>query len=99
MPEGTYTLGGQQVTLSGGIARLADGTIAGSATNLFECMRAAMLFGIPEADAVRSATCNPACAAGAGSIAGIIATGRKADFIVCRSDYTGKRVFLGGKEI
>lgn len=29
MPDGEYELGGQQVFLSGGVARLADGTIAG----------------------------------------------------------------------
>ena len=30
---------------------------------------------------------------------GSIATGLKADFIICRSDYTGKRVFMDGKEL
>ena len=39
MPDGSYELGGQQVFLSENVARLADGTIAGSATNLFDCMR------------------------------------------------------------
>ena len=32
MPDGQYELGGQDVFLKGGIAKLADGTIAGSAT-------------------------------------------------------------------
>ncbi len=99
MPDGEYTLGGQPVFLSGGAARLADGTLAGSATNLFDCMRKAILFGIPEADAVCAATINPACALGAQGQVGSIATGKLADFIVCRSDYTQRRVFLGGKEL
>jgi N-acetylglucosamine-6-phosphate deacetylase len=99
MPEGEYELGGQQVYLKDGIAKLADGTIAGAATNLFECMKNAILFGIEEADAVRAATFNPACALGAQDKVGSIATGKYADFIVCRSDYTGKRVFMSGKEI
>ena len=99
MPDGEYELGGQAVFLSGGVAKLADGTLAGSATNLFDCMRNAILFGIPEADAVRASTFNPACALGVQDRIGSIATGKLADFIICRGDYTGKRVFLGGKEL
>ncbi len=99
MPDGEYELGGQPVFLADGVAKLADGTLAGSATNLFDCMKNAILFGIPEADAVRSSTINPACALGVQNRVGSIATGKYADFIICRSDYTGKRVFIGGKEI
>ncbi len=99
MPDGEYELGGQPIFLSGGVARLADGTIAGAATNLFDCMKNAILFGIPEEDAVRASSYNPACALGVQDQVGSIATGRYADFIVCRSDYTGKRVFMGGKEL
>ncbi len=99
MPEGEYELGGQQVYLSGGVARLADGTLAGAASNLFECMYNAILFGIDEVDAIRAATFNPACALGVQDKVGSIATGKYADFIVCRSDYSGKRVFLGGREL
>ena len=99
MPDGEYELGGQQVFLAGGVARLADGTIAGSATNLYDCMINAMAFGIPEADAIRAATYNPTCAIGAAELIGSIETGKYADFLVCSPDYTQKRVFLGGKEI
>ena len=99
MPDGEYELGGQMAKLSGGVAKLADGTIAGAATNLYQGMVNAILFGIPEADAVRAATFNPACALGVQDQVGSIATGKKADFIICRSDYTGKRVFMDGKEL
>ena len=99
MPDGEYELGGQPVFLAGGVAKLADGTLAGSATNLFDCMVNAILFGIEEKDAVRAATFNPACALGVQDKTGSIATGKIADFIICRSDYTGKRVFMSGVEI
>ena len=99
MPDGEYELGGQPVFLSGGVARLADGTLAGSATNLYDCMKNAVLFGIPETDAIRASTFNPACALGVQDQVGSIAAGKLADFIVCRSDYSGRRVFMGGKEI
>ena len=99
LPEGEYELGGQTAYLSGGVAKLADGTIAGAATNLYQGMVNAILFGVPEADAVRAATYNPACALGVQDQVGAIAPGHKADFIICRSDYTGKRVFMDGKEL
>ena len=60
MPDGQYTLGGQDVFLKGSIAHLADGTIAGSATNLYDCMRTAVSFGIAEEEAILSAALNPA---------------------------------------
>lgn len=99
MPDGKYSLGGQTVTLCGGIARLDDGTIAGSASNLYECLVNTISFGIAEEDAVRSATYNPACAIGADDKVGSIATGKLADFLVCSADYKEKRVFQSGKEI
>ncbi len=99
MPEGEYELGGQQIFLKGGIAKLADGTVAGSATNLYEGMRNAILFGVSETDAVRAATFNPACALGVQDRVGSIATGKLADFLVCRGDYTAKQVYIGGEAI
>lgn len=97
MPDGTYELGGQEVILSGGVARLCDGTLAGSSTNLYECMRRAMSFGIPEADAVRAATYNPACVLKESRRVGAIAPGMIADFLVCSADYSQRKVYLGGK--
>ncbi len=99
MPDGEYELGGQQVFLSGGIAKLSDGTIAGSATNLFECMRRAMSFGISEEDAIRAASYNPACSLGVQDKIGSIDTGKLADFVVCSSDYSEKTVYIGGKKL
>ena len=100
LPEGSkFELGGQDAWLRGGVAKLADGTIACSATNLFDCMRNAISFGVKEEDAVRAASYNPACAIGADKEVGSIATGKIADFVVCNADYTSKRVFLAGKEL
>ncbi len=99
MPDGEYELGGQPVFLQGGVAKLADGTLAGAATNLYDCMKNAILFGVPEEDAVRASTINPACALGVQDKVGSIAPGKIADFIICRKDYTGRRVFMSGKEL
>ena len=100
LPEGSkFELGGQDAWLRNGVAKLADGTIACSATNLFDCMRNAISFGVKEEDAVRAASYNPACAIGADKEVGSIETGKIADFVVCNADYTGKRVFLAGVEL
>ena len=100
MPNGSkFELGGQDAWLVDGIARLADGTIACSATNLYDSMVNAIRFGIGEEDAVRASSYNPACAIGAESIVGSIETGKIADFLICSADYSQKRVFLAGKEL
>ncbi len=100
MPDGSkFELGGQDAWLRDGVARLADGTIACSATNLYGCMVNAIRFNVPEEDAVRAASYNPACAIGAEETVGSIAPGKRADFLVCSADYSQRRVFLAGKEI
>ena len=99
MPEGQYDVGGQQIIVKGGLARLLDGTIAGSASTLYDGLRKAISFGIPEEDAVRACTYNPACALHAEDEIGSIASGKNADFLICSGDYSEKRVFLGGKEL
>ena len=99
MPEGQYDVGGQQIIVKGGLARLLDGTIAGSASTLYDGLRKAISFGIPEEDAVRACTYNPACALQAEGEIGSIASGKYADFLICSGDYSEKRVFLGGKEL
>lgn len=96
MPDGQYTLGGQDVWLKGGIAKLADGTIAGSATNLYDCMRKAVEFGIPKEQAIRSATIIPARQLGRESEIGSIEVGKLADFVVCDEALRRKAVYLDG---
>ena len=57
------------------------------------------ILGFVLAAAVCLALLGGAKAIGAADVVGSIETGKQADFIVCRSDYTGKRVFLAGKEL
>ena len=100
-PEGTqFDLGGQMAELRGGVAKLVGTeTIACSAANLWQCLRNVISWNIPEEEAVRAATYNPAKAIGADKVVGSIETGKVADFIITDSSYAQKRVFLAGKEL
>ena len=98
MPDGQYELGGQEVFLKDGIAKLADGTIAGSATNLFDCMKKAISFGIPKEQAILAATAIPAKQIGRTEI-GVIAPGKLADFVVCADSFEIVSVYIGGNRV
>ncbi len=99
MPEGEYELGGQMLTLRDGQARLADGTLAGAAANLYEDMVNAMRFGIPAREAILAATLIPASEIGIAEEAGSLAEGKRADFLVCGRDWTLRQVYLEGRRI
>lgn len=97
LEEGTYDLGGQSAELKDGLAWLADGTIAGAATNLYDGLRNAVSFGIPAADAIRAATIRPACVLGVDKELGSIEPGKLADFVVCDKDLNRLAVYVGGQ--
>ncbi len=82
MPDGQYSLGGQAVTVQGNLATLADGTIAGSATNLMDCVRMTVSMGIPLEHAIQAATLNPAKAIGMDDCYGSITSGKHANLVL-----------------
>ena len=95
--DGDYTLGGQAVTVKGKLATLADGTIAGSVTDLMSCMRTAVSFGISLADAVRAAAVNPAMAIGIFSRVGSVDNGKMANLAVLDANLELKAVIFRGE--
>lgn len=99
MADGSYSLCGQEILLSGGVARLTGGAIAGSAADLYQCMRRAVSFGIPREQAVWAATALPARVIGRESETGAIADGRAADFVICGGELEPEAVYLGGKRL
>ncbi len=92
MENGCYELGGQEVMVKEKKAVLKDGTLAGSATNLYDCMRKAVSFGIPLADAVFAATRNPAKSIGIYDQTGSICPGKEADLLLVTKDLELKQV-------
>ncbi len=98
LDDGEYDLGGQQVNVCGNVATLADGTIAGSVTDLAACMRHAVLeMGIPLEDAVHAATLTPARVIGVDGDRGSLEVGKIADAVVLDEELNVKHVVLRGK--
>ena len=100
LEDGEYTLGGQPVKVRGNLATLHDGTIAGSATNLMDCLRFVVReAGIPLETAVMCATANPAREIGIFDEVGSITVGKRADFILLNQNLEIVRVYIDGKEL
>lgn len=99
LPDGPYESGGQPVLLRDGVARLTDGTIAGSASTLFDCLRRAISFGIDPGTAITAATLRPAQVLGCADQIGSIEPGKLADFLICDENYTLKQGYLDGERI
>ena len=80
-------------------ATLHDGTIAGSATNLMDCMRFVVkTVGLPLETAVMCATENPAKEIGIFNEVGSISVGKRADFVLLDEELNIAAVYIDGKE-
>ena len=100
MENGDYALGGQPVKVVGRLATLKDGTIAGSASNLLDCLRAAVKeMNIPLADAVRACTATPAQALGFYGECGSITAGKSADAVLLDKELNLVKVICRGKAV
>lgn len=97
LADGEYSLGGQAVTVRGNLATLHDGTIAGSATNLMDCVRSAVRMGIPLGETVRSASTNPARALGIENDYGSLEAGRLANVVLLDEELNIHAVLLRGR--
>ena len=99
LADGSYTLGGQKVEVKGQYARLESGNLAGSVTNLMDCMRWAVKeAGIPLETAVKCAAVNSAKSAGIYEKYGSITPGKTANLVLLKKeDLSLKNVILKGK--
>ena len=102
LPDGEYSLGGQAVTVRGPRATLTEqpGTIAGSATCLFDCMKRAVLeMGVPLVSAVRAATLNPARSIGVDADYGSLDAGRYGNVVLVNDKLDIVKVIRHGEVI
>ena len=84
--------------LSGGAARLADGTLAGSVVALDHCVRTLVACGAPVERALHAASTAPARLAGRADV-GRLAVGSPADVVVLDDELRVVRTLVGGAEV
>ena len=101
MPDGRYPFGGQEIEVHGNRATMADdpGTLAGSVSDLMACLKSAVSFGIPLADAVTAAAVNPAKALGIYHRLGSLDTGKEANAAVLDEHLDLKAVLFHGEVV
>ncbi len=82
-----FTLGDQPAHVEGGVARLADGTIAGSILTMDQALRNVLALGLLSiSEAVGMLTHNPARAAGVADRKGLLRPGFDADLAILDAD-------------
>lgn len=100
--DGNYQLGGQEVTVAGKKAVLTKKpeVIAGSVTNLFDCMKNCVQnMGIPLEEAVQAAAENPARSIGVEADYGRIACGNYGNLLLLDEKLQIQRIIQKGKVI
>jgi N-acetylglucosamine-6-phosphate deacetylase len=100
MPDGTYKLYEHEFSVSGGAARLADGTLAGSVLTMQRAVQNMVeLAGLPFEMVIPYATEVPARILGISDRKGKIAVGYDADLVVLSPKFDVERVFVRGNEL
>ena len=100
LPDGEYSLGGLPVFVKEGVARLSDGTLAGSTLTMDRAVRNFLEFtGCSLPEAVRCAALNPARLLGIDDRKGSLAVGKDADLVIFDADLTVHYTVLGGKVV
>jgi N-acetylglucosamine-6-phosphate deacetylase len=99
LPEGEHSLGGRPVTVAGGAARLADGTLAGAVVTMDEAVRrAAHALGTNLDAALRMATRTPADVLGLRGL-GRIERGAEADLVVLGAGGVVEETLVAGRTV
>ncbi|WP_205472848.1 N-acetylglucosamine-6-phosphate deacetylase [Nocardioides sp. SYSU D00038] len=99
VPDGPARLGDQDVVVAAGTVRLADGTLAGSAASVVDCLRVLRATtGCSLADAVATATSTPARLVG-DATRGSLAPGCRGDLVLVDDDLRVRATVVGGRVV
>jgi N-acetylglucosamine-6-phosphate deacetylase len=96
MPDGQYTLGGMEVTVSGGVCRNAEGSLAGSTLTLDRALRNIVRLGTSLAGALKMLSFNPAKLLGIEHKKGVLHPNADADIILLNDGLEITQVFARG---
>ncbi|MGP4073949.1 N-acetylglucosamine-6-phosphate deacetylase [Piscibacillus sp. B03] len=97
MTDGSYTLGGQEVTVKEGKATLNDGTLAGSVLTMDQAARNMKeVAGASFREIIQMTAVNPAKQLGVFNRKGSIEVGKDADLILVDADFNVHKTFCRG---
>ena len=98
LKEGTYDLGGQEVIVAKGQARLKDGTLAGSVLTMDKAVKNMVnKVGIPLSKAIQMASFNPAKSIGVDDKKGSLEPGKDADIVILNKNLEAELTMVAGK--
>lgn len=97
MDDGQYTLGKFNVNVKNGVARLSNGSLAGSVLTMDNAVKNIVNWNISTLeDAIKMATYIPALSCNIDNICGSICQGMDADFIVIDNDFNIHETYING---
>ncbi|HCL90749.1 MAG TPA: hypothetical protein DHW70_05455 [Candidatus Atribacteria bacterium] len=100
LKEGTYDLGGQEVIVTKGQARLKDETLAGSVLTMDKAVKNMVnKIGIQLPKAIQMASFNPARSIGIDDKKGSLEPGKDADIVILNKNLEAELTMVAGKVV
>ncbi len=100
LPEGRYELGGLEIDVSEGAARLTSGVLAGSTLSMARAVRNAIqMLGISIPRAVQMASYNPALAVGMAHQKGSLTVGKDGDVAIFDAQWNAQATIVAGQVV
>jgi N-acetylglucosamine-6-phosphate deacetylase len=100
LPEGRYQLGGLDINVSQGAARLTTGELAGSTLSMAMAVKnATQMLGVSLPQAIQMASYNPAHTVGMGHRKGSLTVGKDGDLAIFDQDLNALATIVAGKMV
>lgn len=98
MPDGRYTLCGEEVQMHGGVVRTASGGLAGSTLSVDAAVRNMVeLTGVTPAEAIHMASLHPARMLGVDGVLGSLKPGKRASVVALDSGLHVQQIWIQGQ--
>ncbi|RID25270.1 N-acetylglucosamine-6-phosphate deacetylase, partial [Escherichia coli] len=98
MPDGHYTLCGEEVQMRGGVVRTASGGLAGSTLSVDAAVRNMVeLTGVTPAEAIHMASLHPARMLGVDGVLGSLKPGKRASVVALDSGLHVQQIWIQGQ--